>query len=253
MAYATVPNNIYGFHHICFDKNGREVFEEQFKALTESGLYNATTTIFASVLGNRNGYQLPSKYKIIHEATSGKAAERPILEFMQRNAATRPGKYYYLHTKGISHVGTPKYQHMRDWRMYMEHFIVYGWRRCVTDLDEYDIAGILYQPSPPHFSGNFWWTKSSYIANNPTNFDYKYYYETEYWLCKGVPAPIGISYHNVTNIHTEGNYGPSRYLGDSKQQMPLIFSPGLSDVDCEYAANSSKNIINAAPIDKRSA
>jgi hypothetical protein len=43
--------HIYGFHHICFDKNGKDIFEEQLSTLMSSGLYAASTAIYCSVLG----------------------------------------------------------------------------------------------------------------------------------------------------------------------------------------------------------
>jgi hypothetical protein len=238
MASQSVPNIIYGFHHICFDKNGQQVFEEQFKIIKESGLYDASHTIFCSVLGNKNNYALPDKYQIIFEATSGKVYERPILEFMQKTAAHRPGKYWYIHTKGLSHYGTPNYDAVRDWRVYMEYFLIKGWQRCVKDLDTYDIAGVQFVPNTSHYSGNFWWARSTYLSTNPTNFNYRNYVEAELWLCRGTPPPIGISYH-ISNVnHYYIRYLPEMYEPEVKKQLAVIFTPGISEIMCDSGQHS---------------
>jgi hypothetical protein len=227
---------IYGFHHICFDKNGKDIFEDQFKTIYESGLYSASSIIFCSVLGNRNGYVLPNKYRVVFESKESLAYERPILEFMKNNSTTYIGKYWYIHTKGISHYRTKRQNNANDWRVYMEYFLIKKWRTCVRDLEQYDVAGVNYMNFPvAHFSGNFWWTKSSYIQKNDEKFNYKEYYETEYWLCKA--NPIGISYHDSKTDHYEQRYLPAMYEAD--YQMPFIFSPGLSNTICDTGYQSA--------------
>jgi hypothetical protein len=173
---------------------------------------------------------------------------------MQKTAAQRPGKYWYIHTKGISHYGTPRYELVRDWRVYMEHFVLKGWRRCAKDLDTYDIASVQFSVNPCHFSGNFWWARSTYISTNPTNFNYKDYYETEMWLCRGKPLPIGISYHFSKLNHYESRYPPEMYEPEAKQQMAIVFTPGISETMCDNGLHSNGlDFNNFAPIKERSA
>ena len=219
--------SIYGFHHICFNNNGKDIFEEQFNTIVTSGLYDASKIIYCSVLGPANGYIYPAKYNVIYISIDSKLYERPILEFMRKQSDILPGKYWYIHTKGIGHYKSPNYNTISDWRKYMEYFVIKGWRRCVMDLDKYDIAGVNYNTSPSsHFSGNFWWARSSYIKTNNTEFNYKDYIEPEMWLCKG-KSPIGISYHNSHVYHYTQSYNSIMYK--NYPQIPLIFSPGLSD------------------------
>jgi len=225
---------IYGFHHICFDKNGKEVFEEQLKSLINSGLYEASKVIYCSVLGSTNGYILPNKYRVIYRSVDSKLYERPILEYMRKQSDILPGKYWYIHTKGIGHYKKNTYKNVNDWRLYMEYFVIKGWRRCVMDLERYDIAGVNYKTYPSsHFSGNFWWARSSYIQTNNTIFNYSQsgyteYLEPEMWLCRG-KSPIGISYHNSRIDHYYHPYDPIMYK--NYPQIPLIFTPGLSDTN----------------------
>lgn len=235
-------SKIYGFHHICFDKNGKEVFEEQLGKIKESGLYNASETIFCSVLGERNNYTFPTKYKIIYESVKSTSYERPILEYMYKHSKDNEGKYWYIHTKGISHHGKSTYPRVEDWRKYMEFFVIKRWRRCASDLDNYDIAGVNYMSNPCHFSGNFWWARAKYVRNNKPNFKGVDYYETEMWLSKGNPAPVGISYHSSNTMHYEKTYPASKYEPETTRQLPLIFTPGLSEANCNSSYNN--NILN---------
>lgn len=228
---------IYGFHHICLEKNGKEVFEEQLTVLRDSGLYESCETIFCSVLGPRGNYELPSKYKIIYESKEGNSYERPVLEFMYEFSLKNEGKYFYIHTKGISHYGTDNYVRAHDWRVFMEYFLLKNWRRCVKDLDQYDVAGVNYKPSPPHFSGNFWWTNSIYVKRNKPQFDYKDYYETEMWVLKGSRV-VGISYHDSKINHYESRYLPAKY--ENEPQVPVVFSPGLSEASSNTGVFSEK-------------
>ena len=223
-----MPEPIYGFHHICLEKNGLDVFVDQLQTLKTSGLYDASSTIFCSIVGKQTDIVLPKKYKVVYESRQSNMYERPILQYMQKHASTMHGKYWYIHTKGISHVGTAKEQNVRDWRKYMEYFIVQKWATCVKDLDLYDIAGVNHEKDPfYHFSGNFWWANSSYIETIQTELNYEDYYETEYWLCSGKPSLIGISYHSSKVQHYEHRYTPEKYV--NVEQIPVIFSPGLSE------------------------
>jgi len=221
--------SIYGFHHICFNKNGKDIFEEQLSTLMSSGLYAASTAIYCSVLGPANNYTFPAKYKIIYSSLDSTNYERPILQFMRKHSDTSPGKYWYIHTKGISHYKTSIYKNVNDWRLYMEYFVIKGWRRCVMDLDRYDIAGVNYLTIPSsHYSGNFWWARSSYIQTINIEFNYLDYYEPEMWICKG-KSPIGISYNSSHLFHYNKPYGSIIYK--NYPQIPLIFTPGLSDTN----------------------
>jgi hypothetical protein len=227
---------IYGFHHICFDKNGKDIFEEQLNTLQQSGLYDATTVIYCTVLGQRNKYILPNKYKIVFEETTSLAFERPLLEYMFKHSTKNVGNYWYIHTKGLSHFGTERYERVRDWRIYMEYFLLKNWKRCYNDLQLYDLAGVNYANYPPHFSGNFWWAKSTYVSRNPTQFQYKDYYETEMWICKA--NPICISYHKSGVTHYDSFYPKDKYEPLETRQLAVSYSPGFSDVMYDMGTHS---------------
>jgi hypothetical protein len=41
--------------------------------------------------------------------------------------------------------------------------VIGNWKTCVDSLNSHDTAGIDYRNNPPHYKGNFWWTKSSHV------------------------------------------------------------------------------------------
>jgi len=216
--------NIYGFHHICFKNNGQQIFEEQLQKLKDSGLYDASAKIFCSILGQRNNYVLPDKYEIIYENENTDVYERPIINYMYDNSSINEGKYWYIHTKGVRHYQTPSEKPVKDWRNYMEYFIITKWQQCVNDLNNYDVVGVNLQREPKiHYSGNFWWSKSSYIKTNEpefknddatTNiFNWKYY-DAELWVCNGKQRPAKfLSYHTSgVQQHYNEEYPPEKYV-----------------------------------------
>jgi len=191
---------IFGFHHICLLNNGADIFKEQLDTLISSGLYNVTTQIFCSVLGaGSDVFELPSKYKVVYRSEDMTSAERKILEYMYASSNIHIGSYWYIHTKGVSHFGKETYNNVKDWRVMMEHFLIKNWVKCYNSLSNVDIVGvnlILYQKfvgleDPkfditvgPHFSGNFWWTKSDYVFTHPPTLPEDDYLSPEMWICQ---------------------------------------------------------------------
>jgi hypothetical protein len=90
-------------------------------------------------------------------------------------------KVGYIHTKGISFLSgdrdhNPNKPGVRDssqdktliainsWRHFLEWGCVDMWKRNVDILDNFQVSGVNYSASPwPHYSGNFWWSRSDYI------------------------------------------------------------------------------------------
>jgi hypothetical protein len=211
--FANKPSSlqIFGFHHICFLNNGEDIANEQINKIKVSGLYDATTTIFCTLLGDiPPSFVLPEKYEIIHKSPVLITSERTILEYMYNFSKETNGKYWYIHTKGVTRYGTNFYKNVESWRRYMEYFVLIRWRQCIADLDNYEVAGVSYTIKPkPHFSGNFWWSRGDYIQKNPTDFDYSYNTEVEMWLFKQNPRYK--TYHQTNFNHYLQEYPPTHY------------------------------------------
>lgn len=115
---------------------------------------------------------LHPKIKVVNYDFNAAVFEIPTIRIMHSFAYMNPGyKLLYLHTKGISR---PKECMTRNaiigWIDYMLYCLVKQYERCLRLLDIYDTVGCnemsRHTPeNPPHYSGNFWWTTSEYIAS----------------------------------------------------------------------------------------
>jgi hypothetical protein len=93
----------------------------------------------------------------------------------------------YLHTKGVTKYKMPQYNNIRDWINYMCYFLIQCHGLCLRYLEEYDAVGVNLQSEPMlHYSGNFWWSKSSYIrrlkALDKIILTDLSYYSSEMWI-----------------------------------------------------------------------
>lgn len=81
----------------------------------------------------------------------------------------------YFHTKGITsimkHLKSGEMHFLRKyqyWRYYLNWGVLENWSACVNGLQTCDVAGVNFMLEPsPHFSGNFWWSKSEHIRKLP--------------------------------------------------------------------------------------
>jgi hypothetical protein len=128
----------------------------------------------------------------------------------------------FLHQKGVTKNAEPL---MRDWRHLMSYFNIEKWKECVEKMDEgYDTVGVNWkgEGEPPHYSGTYWWAKSSYIKKlpflkkpsdngNQCQFfhTYNYRFEGEFWI--GLGKPNAYSMHDSNTQHYTDLYPPERY------------------------------------------
>jgi hypothetical protein len=108
----------------------------------------------------------------------------------------------------------------------MMYFNVTRWQDCVEKLYQgYDTAGVLWRGDYhyPHYSGNFWWAKSSYIRRLPafrkpseTNYQSQFGFvnvphkeDAEFWL--GLGDPEAYCFHSYTVDHYQHRYPPELY------------------------------------------
>lgn len=199
----TVP--VYGFYHICALHNFKDVVAEQLSVLYESGLYDRSIAIYISLTGPPDldmeaiehaktmlaEFDKQRKFKIVYLSTDISVFERPILHFMHgvsHRFSQEPALFYYLHTKGVSqqHQKTAN-QNIAQWRQMMQFFVIEQWPKCMEALSTNSIAGVNWRTWPmPHFSGNFWWARSDYVASLPSRIGTEYY-EPEAWIGSGKP------------------------------------------------------------------
>jgi hypothetical protein len=167
---------LYVFYHIYVNKHKEclDTIKEQLQYIKNSNLFEKVEQIHCCITGSHeSNYNfiidyiklLPSKFKIEKEKFDDKTYERFTLYEMKRYL--REEAYYlYLHSKGVSRIGTDLYTGVNDWRRCMEYFLIENSDKCIEKLDiGYTSVGIfleLKNPSP-HYVGNFWWATGKHL------------------------------------------------------------------------------------------
>lgn len=174
---------IHIFWHICTVNHWRTVVEEQLARLKSSGLYQAAESIRCCVVGSEKFVPEDKKLQVIYRHDDRRKWEWPTLAAMRDFCLKAPDtKILYFHTKGISLKGradaiTPaRVIRSTDWRYLMEYFLIDRFQVCVDLLNRVDVCGVNFRGGggknvwlyrTPHFAGNFWWAKGSFIAGLP--------------------------------------------------------------------------------------
>ena len=152
------------FIHSCnAELNGSSALDNLLDSLKTSGL--VVDLIIVNNIGLPLNRVSDHKIKFIQCSNNVRLFERPTLTLMHSfSKLNKDCKMLYLHTKGISY--NPKaqiYTNIQAWIAYMLHFLLRA--DCISLLDDYDTVGCNYYEGPhPHYSGNFWWIKSEYLA-----------------------------------------------------------------------------------------
>lgn len=104
------------------------------------------------------------------------------------NTSTEAYPILYIHSKGA--LTENHCTHL--WREYMQAFLIEDYRNCMDTLmwHGYDTCGVDLNPfGGLHYSGNFWWARSDYIAALPDPQASRDRWAgeprmwSEYWLC----------------------------------------------------------------------
>lgn len=92
----------------------------------------------------------------------------------------------YFHSKAITSydiwfkLNPEKHKQNVYWRQYLNWGVLEKWMDCVNALNYNDVAGVNYKTNPiQHYSGNFWWSKSSYIKTLPDPSATNWWYEIQ--------------------------------------------------------------------------
>jgi len=150
--------------------------------IKDSGLYDALTEIRFSVLGITDLVFDDPKGKIVAKTDNIKLYETFTLQKLWEDSFKDNFNVLYIHTKGVSR---PKNIIVKKWLDYLCYFNVYQWKECVKLLKNHDTAGVdLVKKKdwcPCHYSGNIWWSTSSYIHSikKPVHV---HYHSPEFWL-----------------------------------------------------------------------
>ena len=171
-----------------------------YKKMEDSGLLDELDKIYLVVVGSPTNVKmayglskhLSDKYEFIAyknpmendkklvELNNDKlspphVSENVTIKHLYDHACREDAYFLYNHSKGVTTFERFLKQGYYNWfinHYYWKEFITWGvideWKNCVEALEIYDVVGANYQTTPePHFSGNFWWSKSSHIKKLP--------------------------------------------------------------------------------------
>lgn len=185
---------IYIFYHVCCIDKTFIIVRDQISKIVFSGLYEKVNTIHCYLVGHQKYIdQIKTmllnsgkKFKISGESPYIRLYERFTLEDI-RHRITPQDKLLYIHTKGITRMGSRYEKGVWEWRNYMEYFLFSKASECIELLNQYDLVGLLYSKKPmPHFSGNFWWSTGKYYLSLPPKIGMSYL-DTEMYIHKNNP------------------------------------------------------------------
>lgn len=111
----------------------------------------------------------------------------------------------YFHTKGASHMSKSNYTNIKSWRELMNYFNIEKCKNVfkLFDKTEYNTYGVLLGDAGKWkiYSGNFWWSKASYLKTIKSDIIKKTRYDAEVnYIQNGIDwKPY--SPYNKTNIN----------------------------------------------------
>jgi hypothetical protein len=230
--------NNYIFIHVCCLENWKEIFEDIIRNIIDSGLYNNTKKIFLGILGNfsnelyftDNLLDNDKKFQILYIDENVFNYEILTINYIKdfcydNDDVHNDANILYIHTKGVRKAGNNDCT--ISWRKMMEYHLIENYENCLSYLENYDVIGSniintfdsddkivsVNGTHNYHYSGNFWWSKKSYIKNL-INLDIDLSEtsiltrcKAENWICSKYPnAKIGFIFNDFTNTHPYHRY-----------------------------------------------
>lgn len=208
MTPTTTDKLCYIYIHVCCIHNYAEVFKHLIRGIKSSGLYDITKEIRCCVLGNCDeSLFVDDKIKILEHSPDLSLHEAFTLNRLRLDSMEEEFNVLYLHTKGITRPGDPYVQH---WVDYMCYFNIYRHAVCLKVLETNDTVGVNMGDLPEcHYSGNFWWAKSSYIKKLELCKIVRYT-DPEMWLLKSKTGRYACLWRSGCN-HYHTLYPPVEY------------------------------------------
>ena len=172
------------FIHSCAINNNIAILQGLISKLDNSGLLKQLDHVFVVNLGDAIPNSITnSKISIINYSKNTQLFEKPTINLIQLFSQFNNAKILYLHTKGVSYQIV--HPNIIDWSNFMTHCLINHHATCLDLLDVYDTVGCNYFDTPKrHFSGNFWWSNTSYIKTLPP-ITSNVRHDAEWWILSG--------------------------------------------------------------------
>jgi hypothetical protein len=237
----SIPLHI--FMHISIIENWEEIFNDQIKYIKSTGLYDKIEKIHLGILGNIDrSYFNDEKFDILFIDNRLDLYELNTINYIKNICSHIDYEIYilYIHAKGVRKAGNEEV--IKSWRKMMEYFLIENFEKCINYLNIYDTLGCnainkyctdfdkisINKNHAYHYSGNFWWSKKSYIDKLPfieillNNESYLTRYKAENWILSDYSNPgsnskFGIIFQDDTNTHPY-----HRYVFDIYKELKFI-------------------------------
>jgi hypothetical protein len=203
--------SVYGVYFICCINNYLEVVEEQF-SLLDKGLIDRTKKllIFITKYSEKDEelnnlilrFNKCDKFVLI--TSSDNLFEKYAINNYKKYINETEYYVYYFHTKGIKPDNHPLINVFASRRKILNYYTLEKYLINIKLLEYYDAIGCSLHLYPKkHFSGNFWWSKSSHV-NKLSDINEKYL-SPEMYILSNEPCKY-ISLDNDTNNILYENY-----------------------------------------------
>jgi hypothetical protein len=176
----------YIYLHICAIGHWEIVVKRLLDRIKSSGLYDKIDELRFSLLGDyahlSNDLLQDPKYKNVLWSSDLKLYEACTLnKIWYASREEEPFNVLYLHSKGVTH--DPSNTQITNWVEYLTYFNVDRYKDCLEYLKNNDVVGVnISTDTSLHYSGNFWWSKSSYIEKSTQYCKLYCYCAPEYWI-----------------------------------------------------------------------
>jgi hypothetical protein len=194
------------YYHVFAAGHWQAPVEEHFAALEQAALCDITVLTVglvgpvaarqeakAVISDRQREWCCPPRLVRWVEADDG--WEQLTLQAIHDDVQEAPDEFavLYAHTKG-AYANSPE---NANWRRALTACLVPAWQQCVELLADHDIVGPTWMSQYGNwfFSGNFWWSKASYLRQLPPPQN-ESRYNAETWVSLGV-SPLCPAYAQV--------------------------------------------------------
>jgi hypothetical protein len=200
------PKNV-AFIHSC-NVGNNDIIEKLCNIIISSGLIDKLDWVYINNLGIEISIDYP-KFRVNNYSTDTGLFESPTINLIHTfSKFNKNVNILYLHTKGISYNPIPKT--ITDWTDLMLYFLVEKYNGCLTLLENNDTVGNNCLEKPhKHYSGNFWWARSDYLATLDECVGDKH--SVEWWILSN-PKVKNATVHNSSVNHYLNEYPKENYV-----------------------------------------
>lgn len=223
---------IYIFFHICCINNWHSVVTKLYEEIKTSGLYDKVDGIYCGILSNPGYIEHPlfgdPKTRLLYSNNKLELFERLTLNHLFEFSNTGDFYILYIHSKGIQHNGQNPC--VEDWVDYLTYFNINQHEECISRLKNCDVVGVNLQKEEfddiYHFSGNFWWSKTTYIRNLNPKIGQEYV-DPEFWIATSNSGKFSTLFNKPAHLnHYSGRFLPEEYVG-----KPFIYLNNVDNLD----------------------